>query len=72
MNDPDHKQNAILLLVGIVCMTIALLLRADVALQQATAPTPRLHAVLRLSVVGNDFGADAWPAKVGAAGYIEV
>lgn len=72
MNDPYRKQNAILLLASIICMTIALLLRADVALQQATAPAPRPHAVLRLSIAGNDFGADAWPARVGAAGYIEV
>jgi len=53
-------------------MTIALLVRADIAVQQATAPAPRPHAVLRLSVAGNDFGADAWPAKAGAAGYIEI
>ena len=72
MNDPNRKQNTILLLVSIACMTIALLLRADVAVQQATAPAPRPHAVLRLSVVGNDFGADAWPARAGTAGYVEV
>ena len=71
MSNTGHKQAALLLLASIACMTIALLLRADVALQQATAPAPRPHAVLRLSVAGNDFGADAWPARVGAAGYIE-
>jgi hypothetical protein len=78
MNDPYRRVRAysirptILLFASIICMTIALVLRADVALQQATAPSPRPHAVLRLSVAGNDFGADAWPARVGAAGYIEV
>ncbi len=71
MSDPDRKQNATLLLASIACMAIALLLRADSAVQQATAPTPRPHAVLRLSIAANDFGADAWPARVGAAGYIE-
>ena len=28
--------------------------------------------LLFISIAGNDFGADAWPAKAGAAGYIEV
>ncbi len=72
MNEVSRRQSSILLLASIVCMTIALLLRADIALQQATAPAPRPHAVLRLSIAGNDFGADAWPARAGAAGYIEV
>jgi hypothetical protein len=72
MSNASHRQSALLLLASIVCMTIVLLLRADIAVQQATAPAPRPHALLRLSIAGNDFGADAWPARVGAAGYIEV
>ncbi len=38
MNDVSRKQSSILLLASIVCMAIALLLRADIALQQATRP----------------------------------
>lgn len=72
MNNASHKQSALLLFISIACMCYALVLRADVALQLATAPAPRPHAVLRLSIAGNDFGADAWPARVGASGYIEV
>jgi len=72
MSNRNRKHNTFLLFVSIACMTIALLVRADIAVQQATAPAPRPHAVLRLSVAGNDFGADAWSAKAGAAGYIEI
>ncbi len=35
-------------------------------------PAPRPHAVLRMVLPGLDIGADAWPARVGAAGYVEV
>ncbi len=72
MSNASHKQSVLLLFISIACMCYALVLRADVALQQATTPALRPHAVLRLSIAGNDFGADAWPARVGAAGYIEV
>jgi len=72
MSNSSHKQAALLLFISIACMSYALVLRADIWLQQATAPAPWPHAVLRLSVAGNDFGADAWPARAGAAGYVEV
>jgi hypothetical protein len=62
MNDPYRKQNTNLLLASIVCMAIALRLRADIALQQATAPALAGHASAPKSL----------PARAGAAGYIEV
>jgi len=41
-------------------------------LLRATAPAPRSHAVLRVSLPGLDLGADAIPARHGAAGYVEI
>ena len=40
-------------------------------LQHATAPAPRSHPVLRISVPGYDIGADAIPARAGEPGYVE-
>ncbi len=72
MKDPYRKHNSLLLIISMACMSIALLTRADIALQQATAPASGPHAVLRLSIAGNDLGADAWPAQAGRPGYVEV
>lgn len=71
MNEVRRQQIGFLLLAGIVCMVIALLLRADVALQQATAPAPRPHAVLRPASPATTLeSTHGRPAA--APGYIEV
>ena len=41
-------------------------------LLRVTAPAPRPHALLRLSLPRLDIGADAWPAEPSAAGFVEL
>jgi len=46
------------------------LLGSSWILDERTAPRP--YPMLRLNSAGNDLGTGTWPARVGAAGYIEV
>lgn len=67
---PPHERA--ILTVSLLFLAFALLLSGRAWLYRATAPAPRPHAVLRVTLPGIDIGADAWPAQVGAAGYIEL
>ena len=59
--------------IAALCLIIGLWLSVVLPwLWDATVPAPRSHAVLRLSVPGLDIGADAHPAALGQAGYVEL
>lgn len=66
------KRERAILIASLVFLAFALLVSGRAWLQRATAPAPQPHAVLRVSLPGIDLGADAWPARPGAAGYVEV
>jgi hypothetical protein len=69
---PSIEEVPAILIASIVFLLFALLVSGRAWLQRATAPAPRPHAVLCIALPGLDIGADAWPAKPGAAGYVEV
>ena len=66
------KHDRAILIASIVFLAFALLVSGRSWLQRATAPARRPHAVLRVALPGLDIGADAWPARAGAAGYVEL
>lgn len=66
------KHDRAILIVSLAFLAFALLISGRAWLQRTTAPAPRPHAVLRVALPGLDLGADAWPARAGAAGYVEV
>ena len=66
------RHDRAILIASIVFLMFALLVSGRAWLQRATAPAPRPHAVLRVALPGLNLGADAWPARAGAAGYVEL
>jgi hypothetical protein len=71
MSNRAQQRERAILMASIVFLLFAMLVSGRAWLQRATAPAPRSHAVLRLSVPGYDIGADAIPAREGEAGYVE-
>lgn len=72
MSNMAQRRDRAILLASIVFLALALLISGRAWLQRATTPAPRPHAVLRVSLPGLDLGADAWPARAGTTGYLEV
>jgi len=72
MSNVAQRRERAILIASNVFLVFALLVSGRAWLQRATAPAPRPHAVLRVALPGLDLGADAWPARAGAAGYVEV
>jgi hypothetical protein len=72
MSNMAQQRERAMLIASIVFLMFALLVSGRAWLQRATAPASRPHAVLRVALPGLDLGADAWPARAGAAGYVEV
>src|SRR5438094_1438903 len=70
MNNLVQRHEHAILLASLAFLAFALLVSGHTWLLRATAPAPRSHAVLRFSLPGLDLGADAIPARRGAAGYI--
>src|SRR6266508_2994316 len=72
MSNMAQRRERAILIASIAFLVFALLVSGRAWLQHATAPAPRPHAVLRVALPGLNLGADAWPARAGAAGYVEL
>jgi hypothetical protein len=72
MSTVVQRRERALLIASLAFLAFSLLVSSRTWLLRATAPASRSHAVLRISLPGLDLGADAIPARPGAAGYIEV
>jgi hypothetical protein len=72
MSTVVQRRERAILIVSLAFLAFALLVSGRAWLLRATAPAPRSHAVLRLSLPGLDLGADAIPPRPGATGYVEV
>ena len=70
--DTTARRERLILAFSLLFLLCSILYVGRMWLLRATAPAPRPHAVLRLTLPGLDLGADAWPARPGATGYIEV
>src|SRR4051794_8575077 len=65
MNNFVQRHERAILLASLAFLAFSMVVSGRTWLLRSTAPAPRSHAVLRLSLPGLDLGADAIPAGPG-------